>query len=120
MASPQEVRMIVQDIKKRRNAWRISKRAKNNELVSKLGLPQSEILKIVFDKLSWRDYSSGPEMDDHYPPRPGAIWKFGLKIGPYNCYLKFQDKPSGTVLWISIHPAERSMELPYRLGGDMR
>lgn len=114
MIDPQTIRGIVNRIKARRQSWRVSRRSKNTVLVSILAVDQSEILDIIFRELSWRDYSYGPIMDDHQPPRPGDIWVFSLAISGIDCYLKFQDKPSGVVMWISIHPIEHPLNLPYK------
>ncbi|MFT8477493.1 MAG: hypothetical protein ABF682_08815 [Liquorilactobacillus sp.] len=66
------------------------------------------------NSLTWQNYISGPIADNHQPPVPGNIWIFGLDIDNLSCYLKFQDKPSGTVLWISLHEAEHPLYFPYR------
>jgi len=45
------------------------------------------------------------------PPIPGNIWIFGLNV---DLYLKFQDRPEGPVIWISIHQANYPMNFPYK------
>ncbi|AYM01874.1 hypothetical protein D8911_02285 [Levilactobacillus brevis] len=114
MTEPNEVRAIVANIKAKRSNWRVSKRDKNRELVSILAVPQSEILDMIYSDLSWHNYSSGPKADNHTPQLPGDIWIFGLTISGIDCYLKFQDRPSGVVMWISIHPVEYPLNMPFR------
>jgi len=112
MTEPAEIRKVVSSIKARRNDWIISERRKNDTLPRMLAIPKSEILDIIFNVLNWRDYSSGPEDDKN--KIPGKIWIFGLTISEIDCYLKFQDRPSGVIVWISVHPAEYPMRLPFR------
>lgn len=114
MAGREEIENILQDIKTRRNLWSLSSRYKNLETLSRLGIDDSAVFDIIYDNLTWRDYISGPEADNHVPPIPGNIWKFGLTIENIDCYLKFQDKPDRIVMWISIHEAEYPLEFPYR------
>lgn len=114
MATREEIEEILRSIRLRRELWVLSPRRKNLQTLSALGMDGETVFGIIYDTLSWRDYSKGPEPDNHVPPIPGNIWVFGLIISGQQCYLKFQDKPERTVMWISIHQAERQVELPYK------
>ena len=114
MANPNEIKKVIEVIKKKRFFWKLSHRSKNYQTLSILGLGEEAIFNIIYNDLSWRDYSSGPLLDDHIPPIPGNIWIFGLTISNQKCYLKFQDKPSGIIMWISIHKQEYPLYLPYK------
>lgn len=113
-SSKDEIEKIIQDIKNRRDSWIFSLRRKNIVTLTEIGLDQEEIFEIIFEKLSWTDYVKGPEPDDHEPPIPGDIWMFGLNIENNEIYLKFQDRPTGIVVWISIHKATYRMIYPYK------
>lgn len=114
MATREEIEKILHNIRLRRELWRLSPWRKNLQTLSALGMDDQAVFDIIYNTLSWRDYSKGPESDNHIPPIPGDIWVFGLDISGQQCYLKFQDKPEKTVMWISIHHAEQQVELPYR------
>lgn len=87
---------------------------KNLLTLASLGLDSTAIFDFIYKSLSWRDYVSGPEKDNHKPPIPGDIWIFGLVIENQLCYLKFQDRPNGLVIWISIHKAEYPIYFLYK------
>lgn len=114
MATKEEIENILNDIKLRRSLWRLSTRQKNLETLSNLGIDSVAVFDIIYNVLTWQDYISGPEQDNHEPPIPGNIWKFGLTIEDVDCYLKFQDKPNRIVMWISIHEAQFPLEFPYK------
>jgi hypothetical protein len=113
VTNPKEIQNIVNKIKSRRDTWVLSTRSKNLRTLSALGMDSDVLFDDIYHQLSWRNYNSGPLMDDHTPPIPGDIWVFGLKISDLDCYLKFQDKPNGVIFWISIHEQEYSMNLPF-------
>lgn len=113
MTNPDEIQKIVKKIKDRRDSWVLSTRSKNLRTLSVLGMDKDILFDSICHQLSWRDYHSGPLVDDHTPPIPGDIWVFGLRISELNCYLKFQDKPNGVIFWISIHEQEYSINLPF-------
>ena len=46
--------------------------------------------------------------------RKGDVWLFGLDIENIECYLKFQIKGGNIIFWISTHPAEYSLEYPFK------
>lgn len=79
-----------------------------------LGIDEQIALDTIYQELSYRDYSSGPLPDDHQPPIPGEIWIFGFNISDELCYLKFQNRPNGIVIWISLHQAEYPLEFPFK------
>ena len=116
MSSSKDEIEIIQDIKSRRDSWLLSRRRKNIVTLTELGLDQEEIFEIIIENLSWTDYVQGPELDDHEPSIPGNIWIFGLNIENNELYLKFQDRPTGIVVWISIHKAAYRLNYPYKLG----
>lgn len=113
-SSKNEIEKIIQDIKSRRDSWYFSPRRKNIVTLTELGLDQKEIFEIIIENLSWTDYVQGPEPDDHEPPIPGNIWIFGLNIENNEIYLKFQDRPTGIIVWISIHKAAYRLSYPYK------
>lgn len=108
------IEQIIEDIKARRNSWQLSNRPKNSRTLMRLGIDSGLVFDEIAQRLSYRDYVRGPESDDHQPPIPGAVWVFGLVISDVVCYLKFQDRPTGVVMWISIHQAEQPLYFPYR------
>lgn len=114
MATHDEIEKILKSIKLRRNLWSLSPRHQNSNTLSILGMDDQAVFDIICNELNWRDYSKGPELDDHHPPIPGDIWIFGLIISGQQYYLKFQDRPDRIVVWISIHQANYPVELPYR------
>ena len=101
-------------IKQRRTTWEMSNRRKNTITLTKLGINIDVMLTEICEGLRWDDYVSGPELDNHASPIPGDVWVFGMTISEIDCYLKFQDKPSGVVLWISIHEAEKPLHFPFK------
>lgn len=118
MISEDDARDIVNTIKDRRRTWRVSHREKNEEFASTIGNAGEGVYEKIFDEifnnLTWIDYSSGPFPDASRRHIPGDVWIFGLKIFEIECYLKFQDRPSGRVMWISIHEAERPLSFPFQ------
>ncbi|WP_225419840.1 hypothetical protein [Levilactobacillus cerevisiae] len=110
---PDTINSVLKRIKQRRSQWRLSPRRKNLLMLSRLGIKHSLVFDIINQQLTWYNYISGPESDNHEPPFPGDIWVFGIVIQGYECYLKFQDKPNGIVMWISIHLAEHKLIFPY-------
>jgi len=111
VATQEEIEAILKSICKRRDSWIFSTRWVNLLTLIELGIDQDEILEIIDQTLDWRDYVEGPEADNHVPPIPGNIWIFGLNV---DLYLKFQDRPEGPVIWISIHQANYPMNFPYK------
>lgn len=121
MISEDDARDIVSTIKARRRTWRVSHREKNEEFASIIGNAgdtdegiHEKVFDEIFNNLTWTDYSSGPFPDTSRRHIPGNVWIFGLKIFEIECYLKFQDRASGRVMWISIHEAERALSFPFR------
>ncbi|WP_239064542.1 MULTISPECIES: hypothetical protein [Levilactobacillus] len=114
ICDPKTVHSFLMTIKHRRSQWRLSYRQKNLLTLSQLGLGATPVLDIINRQLTWQDYISGPLADNHQPPIPGAIWIFGLTILKQPCYLKFQDRPDGIVMWISLHIAEFNLKFPYQ------
>jgi len=106
------IKNIIDKIKTRRTKWKLSQRAINRDTLAELGLMEEIAFNQIYDSISWRDYSQGPMADDHH--LPGDVWVFGLIISGQECYLKFQDKPNETVMWISLHIALHPMRYPYR------
>ncbi len=107
-----DIKKIIIDIQKRRNYWKLSTRRKNLLTLTELGITQSIAFDLIYNHIEWRDYVSGPQLDDH--AIPGNIWVFGLTINDHPCYLKFQDRPNGIVMWISFHIADYPLHFPYR------
>jgi len=108
------IKTVITSIKARRSKWHLSHRTKNLLTLSAIGLVEKTALDEIFMTISWKDYSAGPLADDHHPPIPGDIWIFGLQISERECYLKFQDRPNQTVIWISLHIAEHPLQYPFR------
>lgn len=114
MATQKEIEAILKSIRQRRDSWIFSTRRVNLMTLAELGIDQDEILEIIDHTLDWKDYVEGPEADNHVPPIPGNVWIFGLSIDETELYLKFQDRPEGPVIWISIHQANYPMNFPYK------
>lgn len=114
LADIEEIKSILKSIRKRRNKWRMSNRSKNIATLRYLGITDEVAFDSIYNQLRYYDYVRGPEPDNHPKPIPGDIWIFGLVISDEECYLKFQDKPSGIVMWISIHKAIRPLSFPYK------
>lgn len=108
-----DIKNIIKDIQNRRNQWQLSSRPKNLQTLSELGIDKDIAFDKIYNLLTLEKYVSGPIADDHNPPIPGNIWIFGLDIDNTSCYLKFQDRPNGVVLWISLHEAEYPLHFPY-------
>lgn len=109
-----EIQNIITSIQARRSNWRLSVRPKNLLTLSKLGIDSQVVFDIIDNTLTWKDYVSSPEKDNHLIPIPGDIWVFRLNIQGEICYLKFQDRSNSLVMWISIHIAEYPLKFPYR------
>ncbi|WP_203652180.1 hypothetical protein [Secundilactobacillus yichangensis] len=117
MADIDSIKSMLESIRQRRRLWKLSRRRKNQQTLSALGIEDDELaFDTIYDHLKYQNYISGPELDNHTPIVPGVIWVFGLNINGEDCYLKFQDKPSGAVIWISLHIAEYPMVFPYSRG----
>lgn len=114
MTNRDDVKKIVSKIRTRRDRWVLSRRPKNIQTLTKLAMTDVEIFNLIYQRISWQDYISGPELDNHTKPIPGDIWIFGLTIEGELCYLKIQDKPSGIVMWISVHIAAYPLHFPYK------
>jgi len=114
MSTPTEIGELLRNIRSRYLNWHLSPRQKNLQTLSALGITSPIALKIIFDTLHWKDYVSGPQLDNHHPPLPGEIWIFGLTISHRQCYLKLQDQPTGIVIWISFHFAQYPLKFPYK------
>lgn len=113
MPNIDEIKSIVMTVKNRRAHWLLSSRAKNYQTLSKLGLTDQIVFDLILKKLSLGNYISGPLMDNHIPPVAGNVWIFGLILMSTECYLKFQERPSGIIIWISIHEAKYRLIYPY-------
>ena len=115
-SSKNEIEEIIQKIRDKRRDWKLSPRRKNILTLVLLGVDEEEIFELIDKNLKWTDYFGGPEPDDHEPPIPGNIWKFGLVIGNHELYIKFQDRPQphDDIMWISIHQADYPINYPYR------
>lgn len=113
MTDIDSIENILRSIRQRRRLWKLSQRRKNQQTLSVLGIDDELALDNIYDNLKYQNYISGPELDNHTPIVPGEIWVFGLNINGEDCYLKFQDKPSRVVIWISLHIAEYPMVFPY-------
>lgn len=116
MISKEKIERILARIRKNRKQWKLSPRRKNLLTLTSLGLDEQAVFDFIDKALSWKDYVSGPDRDNHEPPIPGEIWIFGLTIEKQLCYLKFQDRPNGLVIWISIHKAEYPIYFLYKKG----
>ncbi|WP_461243385.1 hypothetical protein [Secundilactobacillus muriivasis] len=114
MTNQSDVEAILVSIKNRRKLWRLSSRRINLITLSLIGFTETSVLDEIYTKLTYQNYVSGPELDNHQPPRPGEVWIFGLTISGIQCYLKFKDKPDHTVFWISLHQAAFPMTFPFR------
>ncbi len=114
MNEKNRVKIKVLEIKRRYSYWQVSGRRKNMLTFAKLGFTSSVILEEIYRKLEWKDYISGPEVDNHKPPIQGEVWKFGKTIAGVTCYLKFQDRPDGVIFWISIHEAQFPLDYPFK------
>lgn len=114
MAEKQEIEDTLNNIKNRKDLWKLSTRRKNLETLFRLGIDENAVFDTIYNNLTWQDYVSGPEEDNHVPPIPGNIWKFGLTIENIECYLKFQDRPDQLVMWISVHEAQYPLKFPYQ------
>lgn len=93
--------------------WNLSPRPKNYKTLSALNMNEDDIFDKIYTNISLYNYSSGPLSDNHTPPVKGDIWIFGIMINGISCYLKFQDKPTGIIMWISIHEQEHTLAFPY-------
>ncbi|WP_267202589.1 hypothetical protein [Limosilactobacillus kribbianus] len=113
MVDPSRIQIVVKSIKNRRDKWCLSTRHKNLVTLVKLGVDQETVFDEIYQRLNWRDYISGPESDNHIPAIPGDVWVFGMEVCDRLCYLKFQDRPNGVIMWISLHCAEYSLNFPY-------
>ncbi|MCH5463433.1 hypothetical protein L3V66_11860 [Secundilactobacillus sp. HBUAS58055] len=107
-----DIEKILETIRNRRSQWRLSLRRKNLLGLAALGIDEDIAFDVIYQNLKYQDYVSGPEADNKGVP--GNVWIFGLNISDVLCYLKFQDKPSGIVMWISLHPAEYPLTFPYK------
>lgn len=114
MTRVETVVAVIKLIKANRANWRVSHRAKNFSTTVTLGLDFDALLDEIYQRISWRDYVSGPMVDQHLPVIPGEIWVFGLLLEGEWCYLKFQLKKNNAVFWISIHPAEYPLVFPFK------
>lgn len=114
MTSVKDVKAIVNALRSRRDSWRLSTRRINLLTLDRLSMTDKIAFGTIYDRLEWRDYVSGPVADNHPQPIPGDVWVFGLTIGDVPCYLKFQDKPSGVILWLSLHETTKPLNFPYR------
>ncbi len=93
--------------------WHLSPRPKNYKTLSPLNMNEDDIFDKIYKNISLHNYSSEPLSDNLIPPVKGNIWIFGLMINDINCYLKFQDKPTGIIMWISIHEQKHPLVFPY-------
>jgi len=114
LTSIDAIKAVISDIRIRRRQWLLSRRAKNIETLTILAMQESVVFDLIYERLTWRDYLAGPEPDNHSNAIPGSIWVFGLTIEGIPCYLKFQDRPNGVVMWISIHQAAFPLAFPYK------
>lgn len=114
MVTEAEVKEIVRCIKCQRSNWEISHRPKNAMAMVDLGIDFDTVLDEIYVEITWRDYVKGPEDDKHTPTIPGDVWVFGLELEGFECYLKFQIKEGKIIYWISTHPAEHSLQYPFK------
>lgn len=113
LATPAEIRRLLTKIKAKSNRWQLSPRPKNIELMKTAGASKKDIFERIYHDINWQDYLAGPEADNHVIPIPGDVWVFGMDLFGVPCYLKFQDRPTGVVVWISIHQASYPFQYPY-------
>lgn len=114
MGHEAEVREVIALIKRERARWQISHRAKNLQAMVELGIDLDQTLEEIYNHITWQDYVSGPEDDNHNPIIPGPVWVFGMELEEIECYLKFQVKSSRIIFWISVHPAKYPLNYPYK------
>jgi len=107
------IQLLVQ-VKARRQKWQLSYRRKNLLTLSYLAVTEKVLFDLVYHKLSYRNYLAGPMPDNHVSVIPGNIWLFAMVIEHQTYYLKFQDRPSGMIMWISIHVAEWPVRYPFK------
>lgn len=97
MGQAADIKQVIALIKSNRRKWRISHRQKNIAAMVILGIDLDEILNEIYAKITWLDYVSGPEYDNHIPPIPGPAWVFGMNLEDVECYLKFQVKDKNII-----------------------
>jgi len=114
VTSADDIKAVIASIRMRRNKWILSRRPKNIKTLQDLAITDSIAFDFIYQKLVWQDYISGPEPDNHAKRIPGEVWVFGLALENRNCYLKFQDRPNGVVIWISLHIATFPLVFPFK------
>lgn len=91
-------------------------REQNTSLLTEVGFTKQDVVDLIINELSYRDYSKGPEDDDDITKGGGDVWVFNKEIWGFNLYFKLKYIKSTPVLVkiISIHEATREMKTPYR------
>lgn len=59
LASREEIKRVIKDIRNRRNKWVLSRRPKNMATLANLAIQETLALDIIYNKTSWQDYISG-------------------------------------------------------------
>jgi len=80
------------------------KNSKINKLLREFGWTRKIMFNYLIQKLSYKDYLSGPEADHN--GSLGEIWEFGKLIYSKNVYIKIKIHPNGTK-FLSFHEANK-------------
>lgn len=118
LANREEVIAFLQTMRQRirsnNNEILIVKREENDKLITDIGLTKELIRDEIILKLSYEDYSKGPE-DDRNGDN-GKIWIFYKEVWGYGLYVKLKHTTDASVLIkvISLHENRHEMTTPHR------
>jgi len=115
MATRDEVAAFLRDFKAKAEIWDIiyrDDRGKNTQALADLEIRPIDRTKII-ESIAVEDYYEGPTKETLYD---GAeMWVFGKEVKKKEVYIKITlGFPGRSVLCISFHIAEHSMNYPYK------
>ena len=94
----------------------VIERDKNLQSLAELGIFSYQAVNIIL-KLTYKNYSSGPEPDVDYPKH--NVWKFGYNLDGEQIYIKLTDDFSCNIAkCISFHKADFVISYPYKMEGE--
>jgi len=115
MATKQEVESFLNDFKNKMRFFQIlflDDRGKNAQTLLCLEISSIKRIEII-KKLEIEDYSEGPMEEKMRGILP--MWVFGREVKGTEVYIKISmGLPNSQTICISFHPAEHSMNYPFK------
>ncbi|GAB4234049.1 MAG: hypothetical protein Tsb0034_07520 [Ekhidna sp.] len=115
MTTEKEIKEFLRSFKEKMSIWDVlflDDRGKNARTLSTLEIRPVDRLQVL-KELEYKDYSQGPLEEDWHGGK--EMWVFGREVKGEEIYIKITPGAPGTsVICISFHIAEFSMDYPFK------